>query len=360
MVKPIAIYLVGMCVLTALAVWWQEVNAGLRAAVLWRRRILPTLAHLAAATGPALAINAPVFAQGAAMHKSFGTSRTLDYVLYLRTATFDGLDSEKSEALADIKAVVEQAKRDDKLSLDATHRDRGAVIKAFEHVHDASFREVSAIMGRAGRDLFREHRLTVLVKTLRYAVWMILAPDPVVRFIPGGSAGHQGKRDANALIYDTATYSAGPGSWEWLLRDHAEYLPLTSGVRSATPWWTAIVERYHRHVEAAPGLAPFGGSRFADWTLVCLLGLALALTQRNRRGWYFVAMVLVSHVLTSAFLGGPQTRYAAPVKPLLGLGGAWALVNAIRLCTWCRLIFRSGVLRRRALQWKSVEFPLPQ
>ncbi len=276
---------------------------------------------------PALAVTAPWMIVSRSLHHGAQASRCLDYVLYLRAASFDGLDSTRSVALNDIKVALEEAKERGVVPPNATYRDRPAVEHALRAVRGASFAEMSVLLGQAGRDLMREHPWPTFVNTFRYASWMVLDADPVYRFVPGGQPGRGGGRAKEAELFDIGTYSVGEGSWEKTLNRFAAYVPLETKPRSATPIWAAMVRAFRRAVDQPTGATSILGSRFAELMLLCGLGGAAMLLSSRRAAWGIVLSVILVHVLTSAFLGGPQTRYAVSVKPLILMcGGAGFVV----------------------------------
>jgi len=269
------------------------------------------------------------------LHHGAQASRCLDYVLYLRAASFDGLDSTRSTALNDIKVALEKAKEKGVVPSNATYRDRPAVEHALRAVRGATFSEMSFLMGQAGRDLMREHPWPTFVNTFRYASWMVRDADPVYRFVPGGEPGRGGGRAKEAELFDIGTYSVGEGSWEKTLNRFTAYLPLETKPRAATPIWAAMVRAFRRAVDQPTGATSVLGSRFAELMLLCGLGGAAMLLTSRRAAWGIVLSVILVHVLTSAFLGGPQTRYAVAVKPLIlmcgGAGFVVILGSALRV-----------------------------
>ena len=319
-----------------------------------RRRSTP-LARIAwpalAAIVPVLLVTLPWHLHGARLHKANGTNRTLDYVLYLRAVTFDGLDAPGSAALNDIKAVVEEGKAAGILTTNATHRDRGTVMKVYARLRGAGFAECCAVMGEAGRDVMQAHRRSIALNTLRYAAWMILQPDPVYRFLPGGAPGVDGKRALDADIYESSTYSSGPGSWEPLLRRYEQHLPLSPDARSLTPMWTAMVTWFHNTVDQRPGLLGVGGSRFADMAILCVVGLGCGVLRRDAAAWRLLVVLVGAHILVSAFLGAAQTRYVVIVKPLLILG---AVDMGVRVAGWACAKSWHGVSRLRGVDTRPV------
>jgi hypothetical protein len=342
LLRPVALYLVAVCAAAALRRAWT-----MRRAPHLARRRWGVVVELVSASGPVLVVAAPWMVLTMSSHHSLQAARCLDYVLYFRAATLDGLDSNQSPAVTDIHKVVEKAKRTGDLSANADYRDRATVIKAYQAVRQAGFAESSAVLGRAGRDLMVEHPASITLNTFKYAVWMLLSPDPVYRFQPGGAPGKEGKRDADAVIYDTGTYAFGDGSWEWVLRDYRHYLPLSAEPCALTPWWTALMTWFHRQVEHGPAIVRLGDSLFEAIMLLCVAGGALSLFYRDRTAWFTVAAVISLHVWVSTFLGGPQTRYAAPVKPILCLYLSLLLATVLgSLWRATRLLVRMAINRK--------------
>lgn len=342
--RPIGLCLAGPC---ALAGWLQAaatkttppnpplVRGG---ADRCRVRIVPaTLVGMI----PALIVAAPWMIVSRSMHHGAQASRCLDYVLYLRAASFDGLDSTQSSALNDIKLALEEAKATGVVPSNATYRDRPAVEHALRAIRGMSFAEMSGLMGQAGRDLMREHPWPTFVNTFRYAAWMVLDADPVYRFVPGGEPGRSGGRAKEAELFDIGTYAVGEGSWEKTLNRYAAFLPLDTAPRVATPTWTAIVRTFHRAMEPPVVPAPTFGSGFAQMMLLCAIGGAAMLLTSRRRAWAMVLCVILVHVLSSAFLAGPLTRYAVAVKPLILMcGGAGLVVTVGHVLRTCRFAIR--------------------
>lgn len=322
LLRPIALYLLPVC--GALALRQVYMTRGEK----WSWR--PLFAGVFASGLPALLIAAPWMAISAYSHKSLQATRCLDYMYYLRAATFDGLDSTQSETMRDIHAVIAEAQSAGHLSPTADYRDRATVIKAYQAVRGLDFSGSSAILGRAGRDLMREHPWEIFTGTFRYAAWLLLSPDPVYRFQPGGAPGTNGKRDTNAEILDVGTYAFGPGSWEPTLREQAHYLPLSAESRPLTPAWTTVTVWFHRNIEKGRPVLGLADSLYEELMLIAAMGtLASLLLSVNRAAWWMIASVLGLHVLVSAFLSGPQTRYAAPIRPILCL-----YVPLVPLVSW--------------------------
>jgi hypothetical protein len=311
LLRPIGLYLLPVCGVLALRQVWVARNSD----PLWRSM----LAGAMASAIPAVLLAAPWMIVSAYAHKSLQATRCLDYVYYFRAATLEGLDSTQSETMVDIHRVIAEARASGRLNSDADYRDRATVIKAYQAVRGLSFADSSAILGRAGRDLMREHPWEMLVGTLRYAVWLLLSPDPVYRFQPGGAPGHDGKRDTDAEILDIATYGVGPGSWESTLNEYREYLPLESASRPASSEWTAAALWFHRNIEKGRPVLGIGDSLYENLMMLVALGALVSLFLVQRAAWWTIAAVITLHVLVSVFFGGAQTRYAAPVRPLLCL-----------------------------------------
>ncbi len=332
LLRPVGLHLLFACSVAALfTVFRRRSSVGINKAnhVTGRRSpgsIRRRLAvGLAAAVAPAVIVVAPFTITNSWINGGAESARCLDYVLYLRAVTFDGLHSTTNDALADIQRVVEQAKEAGRLPVHADYRDRGTVIQAYRTMRGASFVESSAVMGRAARDLMLEYPGPILLGTVKYAAWMLLSPDPVYRFQPGGAPGKGGKRDPSADIYGIATYESGPGSWEHVLRNYRRTLPLQTHPRKATPLWTAMARWFHRHVDRADSFFGLVDSPYEEFVVLCGLGGILSLFRRDRTAWILVALVVGSQIAISAFLSGPQPRYVAPIKPLMllyfALGG---------------------------------------
>jgi len=352
--RPVGLHLVGACLFAA--AWLGASSRVERNPLRSRPGSRQALRYVCATIAPAILVIAPWSITNSIVNGGVEAARCLDYVFYLRAATFDGLDSTTSEAMADIHGVLDEARQRGVIPADASYRDRGTVIKAYQAVRGSTFAECSEIMGRAGRDLMREHPWEIAVGTLRYSMWMLQSPDPVYRFQPGGASGVGGKRDGSADIYDIATYSRGPGSWEPVLRARERYLPLETGRPAAAGVWTAVNRWFYRHVDAA---GPVGGildSRYEQFIALCAIGAVLTLFCRDRAAWLLIALVIAGQVGVSALLSGPQTRYALPVRPLLFLYFALLITAAMdvlrrALARRLRPAARSG----SSSEWQAAE-----
>jgi len=337
LLRPVALYLVAVSSAAALLHVWKT-----------RERRLPRLAvELGWAIVPTLMVASPWIVISAVSHRSLQATRCLDYVFYIRPVTFDGLDSTQSAAMRDIHQVVDEAKRDGYIASNADFRDRATVIKAYRAVRNASFTESSKMLGQAGRDIMLENPWFITLGTFKYAAWMLLSPDPVYRFQPGGTPGRDGKRDTDAVIYGSGTYAFGDGSWEWLLKDYRHYLPLSVESRLLTPWWTTLSVWFHTYVENGPPFAGLGDHLFEELMGLCILGGAISLFRRDRSAWLLVALAISLHVWVSTFFGGPQTRYAVPVKPILWLYLSSVLVTILQ-ALWhaVRVLVRLSISRK--------------
>jgi hypothetical protein len=155
-----------------------------------------------------------------------------------------------------------------------------------------------------------------------------MLPDPVYRFQPGGSAGVDGKRQADAVLFDIGTYSSGPGSWEPTLAAYRHYLPLTTEPRPLTGAWSALVSWFYSHVDSGDALLGLRDSIYEELIVACLMAGLATLVTRDRHAWLLIALTIGLHIGVSAFLGGPQARYTAPIKPLLLLYAAFVLGHA--------------------------------
>lgn len=337
LLRPVALYLVAVLSAAVLLQVWRT-----------QGRRLPRLAvGLGWAMAPAMMVAAPGMVVSQFSQGSLQAARCLDYVFYIRPVTFDGLDSTDSAAMRDIHQVVEEAKRNGSIAPDADFRDRATVIQAYHAVRGLPFAESSKVLGQAGRDIMLEHPWFITLGTLKYAAWMLLTPDPVYRFQPGGAPGRGGKRDTEAPIYDIGTYAFGEGSWEPLLRDYRHYIPLSTESRILTPWWTTLCLWFRTHVENGHSVAGLGDHLFEELLGLCILGGVISLFRRDRAVWLLVASVFSLHVFVSTLFGGSQTRYAAPVKPILWLYLSLLLVTILQaLPSAVRILVRRSVGRK--------------
>lgn len=333
LLRPVGLHLLGICTLAGMLRVWKEVQDRND------RGLAPSIRHWAArlalggaaAVLPAIAVAAPWSIKNAVQHKSIEGASVLDYVLYVRAVTIDDLDSTTSEAMVDIHRVVDEAIAAGHLHPEADYRDRATVIKAYETMRGATYAESIKILGQAAKDIMWENPLPTAVDTLKYAYWMLLLPDPVYRFHPDTAPGINGKKDVTATLYDVSTYSEGYGSWESVLINHRHHLPLTSQARWSTPLARTVATQFHKHIDTGAPLLGLMDSRYEQWMIFIGLSGAMTMLTRRRAEWLIVAGVVASHVLVSAFLSGPQTRYVQPVRPLLLMYAAFGLCLIVSL-----------------------------
>lgn len=330
LLKPIALFLIGVCFLTVLLRKIRETH--ISAHQPWFKRLSQQLIlGWTASSLPVMLLVAPWMINNAITHHSLQATRCLDYMYYLRAATFDGLDSTRSESMLEIHRVIDEAIRKGDLAENADYRDRRTVMDAYQSVYDTTFAESSAILGRAGRDLMFEYPGTIFINTFKYAAWLILAPDPVYRFQPGGVPGVNGHRVQDAAIFDIGTYAFGEGSWERVLKDYRHYLPLKTETKPYTPLWTNITRWFYERIENGGKVFGLLDSPYEVVMVLCLLGGLFTLYSMQRENWFVLLTVLALHVLISAFLSGPQTRYAVVIKPILLIFLAFMVVSLVDL-----------------------------
>ncbi|MBI1825949.1 MAG: glycosyltransferase family 39 protein [Planctomycetes bacterium] len=328
LLRPVGLILIGVCVIAVLIRCVSSSNATKSKSFTEMFRVFVSRAAIAVA--PTVAVAAPWMLLSAQSHHSLQASRCLDYVLYFRAVTTENFTDDSSPALREIRDTVNAAIRDGHLPPDANYRERGIVMKAYQAIRGQSFTESSAVMGRAGRELLMAHPWRVAMGTVKYSAWMLMSPDPVIQFLPGGAPGVNGMRDTRAEIYGIETYSRGAGSWEPTLARYSEFLPLETAPRVATPAFTKCILSYER--AANHPLTRIGIRRTPYELLTCIscLGIVIGLASGRRGLWTIVATALILQIGVSAFLGGPQTRYASPATPLLALGLASSLIMMIR------------------------------
>lgn len=327
--RPIGLHLLAACGLAALMHAWHSTTGGFGrlARPEGLRRLL---IGGALAIAPALLVASPWMLINESRHHSLQGARCLDYVLYLRAVTFDGLDSATSPAMNDIHHVVDEAIAHGDLPPDASFRDRATVIDAYRKVRGVPFAVSSGVMGRAARDIMRENKIPIAANTIRYAYWMLLTPDPVYRFVPGGAPGVDGQKAAKAEFFDIGTYSVH-GAWDDVLTQNRNCLPLSTEPAVATPVMNAAVRFYREHVDDAPAILGLLDSPYEQWMVLTVLCGLMTLMTRRRGEWLIVATVIGLHVLVSAFLSGPQTRYVLPVRTLLLMYGAFGLCSLVAM-----------------------------
>lgn len=293
---------------------------------------------------PAMLIVLPWLIQCAQTHASNGTSRCLDYILYLRPVELGRLDlpSTRSAAIRDIREVVAEAQERDLLAPEADYHDRNTVILAYKRVRGMSFTETTKILGQAGLDVMLENPRAVVVNAVKDAAWMLLAPDPVYRFVPGGAPGIGGQRNKSAELFDISTYSTGPDSWQTTLAAHERYLPLSNSPRVLTTVWNKIKRTFRSQIDRGPSPIGLRDSLYEEFILFCFLGGVMTIVMRRNAEATILVLIVFLYVGISALLSGPQTRYAVVVKPILLI---WAAVSVVACADGIFFVVRS--LRRR-------------
>ncbi len=294
---------------------------------------------------PTLLIVSPWMIQSAYSHASNGTSRCLDYVLYTRALELDKLDvsETKSAAMLDIRSVVSEAMDRGMMGPEADFRENLTVISAYRRVRGLPFTESTEYLGRAGLDVMLEHPQTVAINTVKYVWWMLLAPDPVYRFVPGGVAGVEGQRASTAEFFDLSTYSVGAGSWERTLEKHASYLPLSTSGRVATDGWKGIKSVFRSWIDRGPSPIGVRDSLYEEFIVVCLLGGSFLVFVRRNGPATILFFLLFLYIGISSFFAGPQTRYVVVVKPILFV---WAGVSIVAIFDFVAIVVRRVFSRR--------------
>ncbi|RME41137.1 MAG: phospholipid carrier-dependent glycosyltransferase, partial [Planctomycetota bacterium] len=266
---------------------------------------------------PALVFIVPPEWHNRRVHGGDAVSRCRNLALYHRIFRMDGLDAPQSDALADIRQTVEEARRRGFLRPDDDIRLWGTVVKAYRTVRGWSLAQAAGVMGDAARDALDAHRKEVLLNTIRYAYWMLASTDTFYRFHPGGAPGltrpnGERVRATGAELFDIATYR--PMLDEWL-QPYRHYLPLRIDPRPLTPLWRAVARVFHRYADQPPSPVRIGDTLYEVFTWICLLGLALASAIGPRRGAWILIIggVLATQVFGSALYAGPTPRYAVPV-----------------------------------------------
>ncbi len=353
--RPIGLSTVAVCVVAGLHHAWRSYRASLNrqparsrgksaASIMslgssmiqplrafWRRALTASVL----ATGPALLVTLPSSVHNKLLYGGDLSSRCANLALYFRVLYMDKLDSAHSEALTDIKTVVNDAMARGALGPDADYRLWGDVWKAYHAVRSVGLAEAAEVMGDAARDLIREHPYATIDKTIRYSLWMVMVPDGFYRFHPGGAPGKRSPkgecvRDTDAVILASSTYEPMLRHW---IDPYQHYLPLHSEETSWTPLWRGVARSFYQRIEKGPSILGIGDSPYEAFGWLCFLGMGASILPRNRSTWLLVAGVIALQVGVSAFLAGPTPRYAVPVRPLLLLYPAivvWSPLQIVR------------------------------
>ena len=330
--KDIGQLMVPLCAAVAVARAWRTagnrgdyVTASVRGTPcpplgvrLWRAvRPLPT------ALGPAAVLLAPFVYHNYSTYGRLQLTCNGGMMLYLRAGCLEGLDSQRSPAVARIRAAVERAKVEGRLDSGATQHDYLSVVGACWRIYDPegaifaspAMAKVSDLMGQAGIDLIREHPWTVAHGTLVDGYRMLMVPDSGYRMQPGAPT-NPGRLSPDGILFGVDTYAASVV--ERIGRTETDrYLPVSNEARATTRLWSAMTSWYHRRIEKGAPVLGFADTPYEECVLLWVLGAVSTMMLRQRVSWLLVNVVIAYHVVGAAFCGGLQPRYAVPLQPLM-------------------------------------------
>ncbi|MDO8630547.1 MAG: hypothetical protein Q7R41_08635 [Phycisphaerales bacterium] len=330
--KDIGLLMVPLCAAVAMARAWRTagnrrdcVTASALAILhpppgmrLWQAvRSLPT------ALVPAAVLLSPLVYHNYATFGKLQLTINGGMMLYLRAGCLEGMDSQRSEAVAAIRTAVERAQAEGQLDPTATHHEYLSVVRACLRMYDAegaifaspAMAKVSDLLRRAGMDLIREHPWQVVQGTLLDGYRMLMVPDNGYRMQPGAPTG-PGRLSADSILSGVDTYAASVVERIGTVTTD-KYLPISNESRAATPHWSAMTSWYHRRIEQGTPILGLSDTPYEEFVLLWVLGAASSMMLRQRTSWLMVDAVIAYHVLGAAFCGGVQPRYAVPLQPLM-------------------------------------------
>jgi hypothetical protein len=343
LIKDIGQLMVLACAVTALLRAWQATGRSIPAGVggLVQRvpigyRLKQTGVACVSAIAPAAALLLPLLLHNYRTHGYLQPTCNTGLLLYHRAGCMEGLDSDSSEAVAQIRDAVEQAKQRGWLKPNATHHDYLSAVLACQRMYDtsspifasSSLSEVTELMSRAGRDLMLEHPWTILRRTVLYSYRAFVMPDDGYRLQPG-APGDENRLPSGAVLHAVDTYlpSVAQRVGEQTL---AGYLPVSNKPTTTTPLWSNITTWYHGRIEKGSPITGLFDTPYEEYAALSALGMLLSLSLRHRVGWGLLWFVILYHVVGSAFYGGVQPRYTVPMHPFLHVLAALPIVLGAR------------------------------
>ncbi|MCH7808721.1 MAG: hypothetical protein IIB60_05800, partial [Planctomycetes bacterium] len=222
------------------------------------------------------------------------------------------------------RETLEEAKRRALISPSVELSQPWGVAAAFKAVHGMSLAEAAKVMGQAGRDLILENPGLILRQSVRDCYRTMFMPDSYYRVVPGETPPEM--FDMDEAIAGVTRF-AGPTTME-------KYLPMDRRPTLTSPLRGRITRWYRRHIEKGSPVVGLLDTPYEEFMLFCLLGGLLSLRCPNRMFWIMLGVVVLAHVVCSAFLGGLHPRYAVPVHPLLHIFGAFALIRCVQFARW--------------------------
>ncbi len=308
----------------------QRTSIATRAVALFR--------PIACSVVPAATLLLPVMCWNYGRSGHFQLTCALGVELYARAMITDKLGDAGHPALAHLEETLDEAKRRGLVDPAATLRDHHALLSVYPLVHGGSRADAADAMGRAATQLLMENVGAVLGRTLHYAYWMLVVPDPIYRVVPGRMPTdmfdiHEAHAAVERIVGAPVL---------------AQYLPsrLEPGPMSAT--LATLTNAYHDHIDRGAPILGTGDTLYEELVQVSLLGLTVGLFRRDRNRWLIPAAMLAGHVAISALLVGPVPRYTGPVLFLLWILLALAVATSYdvlrSLVVW---MARPAVPRRR-------------
>jgi hypothetical protein len=277
-----------------------------------------------AATLPAAAVMAPFWLHGQRTFDRFPPAMLCGGALFHRTVAVERLNTAQSADLAELQKRFATAKADGWISADVAFADQAGsltdMIRTWQLAGGGVPEAMSAISG-AGWDLALLNPLHVPARTFPHLARALLTPDDAYRRQPNGEELTPLKPLA---VYDFSTMDEGSKP------AFARYLVMRAEPGRASGIWAAYTRSYHTRFESRGGYLGLGGTPYAEWHLLGLLGLVFALIRRNRAIWCLLLLAAVGHVGLASFVHGGLPRNAVPVHPILHVFEALAVVEVLR------------------------------
>lgn len=277
-----------------------------------------------AAMLPAAVLMVPFWLHGQRTFGRFPPAVLCGAALFHRTVAVERLNTAQSPDLAELKKRFAQAQADGWIAADAEFADQAGrladTIRMWQLTGGSVPEAMSAVTG-AGWDLALLNPLHVPKQTFGHVTGSLLTPDQAYLRQPNGERLPPLKPLA---IYDFSAMdeASTPG--------FARYLVMHGRPGRASAIWAGFTQFYHTRFESRRGYLGLGGTPYAEWNFVLLLGVVLALLRRKRAIWGLLLIAAIGHLAASSFVHGALPRNAVAIHPILHVFEALAVLEILR------------------------------
>ncbi len=319
--SPVGWILPPLCAATGIHREWRTAR---RREIRTHGRAGTLVGTVLAAMLPAAALMIPFWMHGQRVFGRFPPAVLCGTALFHRTVAVERLNTAQSPDLTELKKRFEQARADGWIAADTEFPDLAESLTDTIHVWERTggrMPEAMAAITAAGWDLALLNPLYVPRRTLEHTADSLLTPDPAYLRQPDGERRPPLKPLA---IYDFSQMD------EASKPEFARYLVMHGEPGRASAIWGTVAQRYHACFEQRGGYLGLGKTPYAQWHMVLLLGIALALLRRNRATWALLLIAAAGHLAASAFVYGGLARNAVAIHPILHLFEALAVLEILR------------------------------